>query len=93
MLLQLCPFSCGEPAAGATAKFVTLLPDAGFLLFAEAASKAFPSLVRARLYVLVEQNTCEVTCDETSTQRVHVAANRRDERLQRCNVTPTKCYP
>ena len=60
MLLRLCPFSCGEPAAGATAKFVTLLPNAGFLLFAEAASKAFPSLVRARLYVLVEQNTCEV---------------------------------
>ena len=86
MLLQLCPFSCGEPAAGATAKFVTLLPDAGFLLFAEAASKAFPSLVRARLYVLVEQNTCEVTCDETLRGAIALADALAPERKARSSA-------
>ena len=86
MLLQLCPFSCGEPAAGATAKFVTLLPDAGFLLFAEAASKALPSFVRARLYVHVEQNTCEVTCDETLRGAIALADALAPERKARSSA-------
>ena len=65
---------------------MTLLPDAGFLLFAEAASKAFPSLVRARLYVLVEQNTCEVTCDETLRGAIALADALAPERKARSSV-------